>query len=79
MRTTLIALSFAGCICLIYCQSVGAVPAAPAVVKEAAIGSSTVQQAQYYQRHTRNRISSATENSSSDPTFATPSIAGGCK
>jgi hypothetical protein len=56
VRKTLIASSFAGCICLICCQSVGAVPAAPVVVKEAAIGSSTVQQAQYYQRHKRHRI-----------------------
>ena len=56
MRTTLIAFNFAGCICLICCQSVGAVPAAPAAVKEAAIDASTVRQAQYYQRHTRHRI-----------------------
>jgi hypothetical protein len=56
MRTTLIALSFAGCICLICCQSVGAFPVAPAVVKEAAIEPSTVQRAQYYARHTRHRI-----------------------
>jgi hypothetical protein len=56
MRTTLIAFNFAGFICLICCQRVGAVPAAPAAVKEAAIDASTVQQAQYYQRHTRHRI-----------------------
>jgi hypothetical protein len=56
MRTILIALSFAGCICLICCQSVGAVPAPPAAVEEAAIDASTVQQAQYYQHHTRRRI-----------------------
>jgi hypothetical protein len=56
MRTILIALSFAGCICLICSQSVGAVPAPPAAVEEAAIDASTVQQAQYYQHHTRNRI-----------------------
>ena len=52
----LIALSFAGCTFLICCQSMGAVPAAPAVVKEAAINSSTMQQAQYHERHTRNRV-----------------------
>jgi hypothetical protein len=56
MRTTLIALSFAGCICLICCHSVGAVPAAPVAVKEAAPAVSPVQQAQYYERHTRHRI-----------------------
>lgn len=53
MRTTLAALTFAAGIGLVCCQSAGAVPANPAAVKSAAAATSPVQQAQYYERHTR--------------------------
>jgi hypothetical protein len=56
MRTTLTALGFAGFIGLVCCQSAGAVPAGTTAIKQAATAASAVQQAQYYERHTRHGI-----------------------
>jgi hypothetical protein len=56
MRTTLVALSFAAGIGLVCCQSAGAVPVSAPAMKEAAAATSAVQQAQYYERHTRHGV-----------------------
>jgi hypothetical protein len=53
---TLAALAVAGAICLVWCQSADAVPAAAAAMKRAVTDASTVQQAQYYALRTRHGI-----------------------
>ena len=56
MKKTLAALSFAAGIGLICCQSAGAVPASAPGVKEAATAASTLQLAQFAERHTRHGV-----------------------
>jgi len=56
MRTTLAALTLAAGIGLVCSQSAGAVPASAPALKETATAISTVQQAQYYERHTRHSV-----------------------
>jgi hypothetical protein len=53
MQKTLLALSLAAGIGLVCSQSAGAVPASAPALKEAATATSTIQQAQYAERHTR--------------------------
>jgi hypothetical protein len=55
MRTTSAALSLAAFIGLVCCQDAGAVPANAPALKEAAAASS-IEPAQYYERHTRRGI-----------------------
>lgn len=56
MRMTIAALSIASALCLVCDQSASAFPVNTAAIKEAVTASSAVQQAQYYERHTRHRI-----------------------
>lgn len=56
MRATFVALSFAAGIGLIFCQSASAVPADATAMKQAVTAASPVQQAQYYERHTKHGI-----------------------
>jgi hypothetical protein len=56
MRTFLAALGFAGALAVTCSLSAGAVPIDAAAMKQAAIATSPVQQAQYYERHTRHRV-----------------------
>jgi hypothetical protein len=56
MRMAITALSFAGAICVLGCQSAGAVAVDAAAMKEAASAASTVQQAQFYGRRTRHYV-----------------------
>ncbi len=50
------AVGFAGAICVLGCQSAGAVAVDAAAVKEAASAASTVRQAQFYGRRTRYHV-----------------------
>ena len=56
MRTTLAALSFAAVVSLVCCPGARAVPASAPAMQEAAATASAVQQAQYYERHTRHGV-----------------------
>ncbi len=56
MRKTLLVLSFAAGVALVYSQSAGAVPADATAVKEAVTAASPLQQAQYAERRTRHGI-----------------------
>ena len=56
MRITLAALGVAVGIGLICCQSAGAVPVDATAMKQAATTAAAVQQAQYYERHTRHGV-----------------------
>jgi hypothetical protein len=56
MRKTLVALSFAAGLGLIYSQSASAVPADLMAVNEAATAASPLQQAQYAERRTRHGV-----------------------
>ena len=77
MRMALTVLSFAGAICIVSCQSAGAVAVNAAAVKETASAASTVQQVRFYGRSTAGTTSSsATANSPSARTYATVSIVG---
>ena len=56
MRKSLIVLSFAAGVGLVCSQSAIAAPADAAAVRAAAVAVSPLQQAQYYERHTRRGI-----------------------
>ena len=56
MRKLLIVLGFAAGLGLVCSQSAIAAPADAAAVKKAAAAVSPLQQAQYYERHTRHGI-----------------------
>ena len=56
MRKSLMVLSFAAGMGLVCGQSAIAAPADAAAVKKAAVAVSPLQQAQYYERHTRRGI-----------------------
>jgi hypothetical protein len=56
MRATLAALSLAALISLVCCPGASAVPASAPAMHEAAATASAVQQAQYYERHTRHGV-----------------------
>jgi len=56
MRKLLAVLSFAAGVGLACNQSATAAPANPAALKEAAIGASPLQEAQYAERHTRHGV-----------------------
>jgi hypothetical protein len=56
MRMATTALSFAGAIGIIGCQSAGAVAIDAAAIKEAASTASTVQQARFYGHATRHHV-----------------------
>ena len=54
MRKSLLALSFAAGLGLVYSQSAIAVPANPTAMKQATTATSPVEQAQYEERRTRH-------------------------
>jgi hypothetical protein len=56
MRKTLVFLSFAAGLGLVYSQSAGAVPADSTSVKEAATAASSLQRAEYTERRTRHGV-----------------------
>jgi hypothetical protein len=56
MRMALTVLSFAGAICIVSCQSAGAVAVNAAAVKETASAASTVQQVRFYGHSTRHYV-----------------------
>jgi len=56
MRTTFTVLSLAAIIAFICCQSAGAVAINAAAIRQTAAAPSAVQQAQYYERHTRYHV-----------------------
>ena len=56
MRATLTGLGFAGVLSLLCYQSPQAVPADGVAMKQAAIATSTLQEAQFYARPTRHGI-----------------------
>jgi hypothetical protein len=56
MQKTLMSLGFAAGICLLCGESAGAIPANGAALQPAEITHSAVQQAQYYERHTRHGV-----------------------
>jgi hypothetical protein len=56
MRWTTTALGLIGAISLIWCQATGAAPINGSALRQTAIAASTIQQAQYYERHTRHRV-----------------------
>lgn len=56
MQKMFTALSFAAGLGLLCCQSAGAVPAAATGVKETATTASTLQLAQFAERHTRHGV-----------------------
>lgn len=56
MRLTTTLLGLIGAIGLLWCLPAGAAPISGAGLQRAAIAASAVQQAQYYERHTRHRV-----------------------
>jgi hypothetical protein len=56
MRKSLIVLSFAAGVGLVCSPSASAAPADAAAVRAAALAVSPLQQAQYYERHTRHGV-----------------------
>ena len=76
MRMAITVLGFAGAICIVSCQSAGAVAVNAAAMKETASAASTVQQVRFYGHSTRHYVVKCYRELASARMYVTVSIVG---